>query len=96
MPATTHHRAADRRIADAPAPPRQGPAAVAVAPVQTVAGLLTGLSYTVGELPHLVLDLRLLVGELTRAAKPGGELSDLLRGAADLAAARAEVERRRR
>ena len=78
---------------DPPPTPGRGPLAYATAPVRLVGDLGVALAYTAHELPHLVQDLRQLVNDLSRAARPDGELIRLLDDAAALARARAARER---
>lgn len=63
-----------------PGEPRRGPLAVATAPARLVGELLLALPYVVSQLPPLVQDARVLVGELTRLARGAdtGALNDVV------------------
>jgi hypothetical protein len=94
--------------AERPADPARDVLAVATAPARAVGELLLALPYVVAQVPPLVQDARVLVGELTRLARgtdPGAlndvvkELSRLAGRDGELAAAlgeTAELARSRR
>ena len=72
-----------------PDAPERGPVALATSPARLVGEVLLALPYVVRQVPPLVQDLRMLVGELTRAASEDGELTALLAETARLAHAKA-------
>jgi hypothetical protein len=76
-----------------PDDPPRGAAAVATAPARLVGELLIALPYVVGQLPPLVQDARVLVGELTRLARgtDTGALNDVVKELARLASEDGEL-----
>lgn len=83
---TTDERPSDGQ-AERPADPARGPVAVATAPARLVGELLVALPYVVAQLPPLVQDARVLVGELTRLARgtDPGALNDVVKELSRLA-----------
>lgn len=81
-----------------PAAPPRGPAAMVTAPARLTAEVVLALPYVVQQVPPLVRDARVLVGELTRLARgrETGALNDLVVEAARLVAAEADAREPRR